>query len=233
MKQQTLAAIRIREMILKGRLAPGQRVAEASVAAHLGISRTPVRQALPALAQEGLLEAAGSRGYVVRGFTLQEILDAIDLRAALEGIAARTIAERGASRTLVRQLRLCLEDGDAMLDKQHLIEADEVLYGDMNARFHALIVQDSGNRIIEEALARINAVPFAAPQALAFDSAKLDRIYHMIYYAHRQHHGIVQALEQGQGARVEALLREHANPVKESLNLLGERVRTTERPAGG
>jgi DNA-binding GntR family transcriptional regulator len=59
MRQQLQATLRIREMILRGDLAPGQRVPEAVVARQLGISRTPVRQALPALAEEGLLIPAG------------------------------------------------------------------------------------------------------------------------------------------------------------------------------
>ena len=67
--QLTETLLRIREMILRGELAPGQRVAEAPLAELLGMSRTPVRQALPLLAQEGLLAEHETRGYVVRGFT--------------------------------------------------------------------------------------------------------------------------------------------------------------------
>ena len=66
MNQQTVAMLRLREMVLRGELAAGERVPEAAVAKRLGLSRTPVRQALPALAQEGLLVTAGRRGYIVR-----------------------------------------------------------------------------------------------------------------------------------------------------------------------
>ena len=64
--QLSQAIVRIREMILRGELGPGQRVAEAPLADLLGVSRTPVRQALPLLAQEGLLSEHETRGYVVR-----------------------------------------------------------------------------------------------------------------------------------------------------------------------
>src|SRR5256885_9429535 len=57
----------------------------------LGMSRTPVRQALPVLAQEGLLTEHQTRGYVVRGFSTADVLDAIDLRGVLEGLAARRV----------------------------------------------------------------------------------------------------------------------------------------------
>jgi GntR family transcriptional regulator of vanillate catabolism len=219
--QQTSALVRIREMVLRGKLTPGQRLAEAPLAEMLGMSRTPVRQALPVLAREGLLQEHETRGYIVRSFSIADILDALDVRGALEGLAARRVAEGGASRTLISALRQVLKDGDRILGKGHIEESDEALYADMNGRVHGLIVEEARSPIIGQALERISHVPFAAPQALAFDRSSLDYTYHRLVYAHRQHHYIVDALERGEGARVEALMREHINPVKESLNLFG------------
>jgi len=218
-EQLARAVVGIREMILRGRLVPGQRVAEAPLAGALGMSRTPIRQALPLLAQEGLLAVHETRGYVVRSFTGADIGDAIDVRAVLEGLAARRIAERGASKTLLRSLRACLEDGDAIFRKRRLEESDEGAYAEMNARFHALILEESASAILAESLERVGRIPFAGPQALAFDRARLEDMYDMLHYAHRQHHGIVDAIERGQSARAEALMREHAGVVKESLNV--------------
>jgi tripartite-type tricarboxylate transporter receptor subunit TctC len=70
----------------------GQRLAEIPLAQQLGVSRTPVRRALAMLAQEGLVSESESRGYLVREFSFQEVLDAIDLRGVLEGHAARSVA---------------------------------------------------------------------------------------------------------------------------------------------
>jgi GntR family transcriptional regulator, vanillate catabolism transcriptional regulator len=218
-RQQTRALVRIREMILRGRLAPGQRVAEAPLAEMLGISRTPVRQALPVLAQEGLLAEHETRGYIVRGFSADDILDAIDLRGVIEGIAARRVAERGASPECLQALRACLEEGDQIFQKRHIEESDEAAYAEMNTQFHQLIVQEAGSRMITQALERNNHIPFGGPQALAFEKASLEGMYEMLWYAHRQHHLIVDALARGESTRVEALMREHANPVKKSLNL--------------
>ncbi len=206
-------------MILRGDLAAGARVAEAPIAELFGMSRTPVRQALLVLAQEGLLAEHETRGYVVRGFTSADILDAIDLRGTLEGLAARRIAERGASRMLLQALRACLAEGDRIVSERHEAEKVEALYVDMNIRFHNLIVSECRSAIIQQALERNARVPFAGPQALAFDRTSLDRLYEIITYTHRQHHYIVAALERGESARAEALMREHANPVKDSLNL--------------
>jgi len=217
--QLSETVLRIREMILRGTLAPGQRVAEAPLAEALGMSRTPVRQALPLLAQEGLLTEHDTRGYVVRAFTAADIIDAIDLRAAIEGLAARRVAEKGASKAFIRELKSCLEDGDALLRKRHVVEADEALYADMNARFHDLILDEADSAILTSALERNNRVPFAGAAALAFDKDNLDQMYDMLHYAHRQHHHIVAAIEHGEGARVEALMREHAVAVKASINI--------------
>jgi GntR family transcriptional regulator, vanillate catabolism transcriptional regulator len=225
--QQTRALVRIREMILQGKLSAGQRVAEAPLAEHLGMSRTPIRQALPVLAQEGLLIEHETRGYVVKEISTSDILDAIDLRGLIEGLAARRVAEHGASRALCSALHQCLADGDKIFSKGHIEPSDEALYADMNARFHNLIVREARSPMIEQTLERNARIPFVGPQALAFDNADLDRMYVMLSYAHRQHHYIVEAIERGESARVEALMREHANPVKESLNLPG--IKTSQR----
>jgi GntR family transcriptional regulator, vanillate catabolism transcriptional regulator len=219
--QLSEAIVRLREMVLRGELMPGQRVAEAPVAEQLGMSRTPVRQALPLLAQEGLLTEHETRGYVVRAFTPRDVLDAIDTRGVLEGLAARRIAEQGASKAFIRELRTCLHAGDELLCKRRLEENDEAPYAEMNARFHGLIQHEAGSVILSEALERNSRVPFAGPQALAFDRTKLERMYEVLFQAHRQHHAIVEALERGESGRVEALMREHANSPKESLNLSG------------
>jgi len=211
--------VRIREMILRGELGPGERVAEAPLAELLGMSRTPVRQALPVLAQEGLLAEHQTRGYVVRGFSTADVLDAIDLRGVLEGLAARRVAERGASRTLLQALRVCLAEGDQILAEGHVADKFEALYVDMNVRFHQLIVGECHSPIIQQALERNARIPFAGPQALALDKTSLERMYDTMAYAHRQHHCIVSALERGESSRVEALMREHTNPVKENLNI--------------
>jgi len=211
-------ALRLREMILRGELAPGERLAEIALAERLGVSRTPIRQALPALAREGLLAAAGRRGFVVRSFSPQDVLDAIETRGLLEGLAARRIAERGAAKELLEKLRACLAEGDALLARRRFDAADEQRYSEMNGRFHALIVEAAGSRILADTLAHNDHVPFASARAVAFSKDRA-LLLPVMSYAHRQHHAIVQALERREAARVEALMREHATPVKDALGL--------------
>jgi GntR family transcriptional regulator of vanillate catabolism len=91
-----------------------------------------------------------------------------------------------------------------------------------------LILAAAGSAILSDAFERIARVPFAGPQALAFDRTKLDRMYDRLHYAHCQHHSIVDALESGQAGRVDALMREHAHGVKESLNLVSFHPSSTD-----
>ena len=217
--QLSEAVVRIREMILRAQLAPGQRVAEAPLADLLGMSRTPVRQALPLLAQEGLLLEHETRGFVVRAFTVSDILDAIDLRGAIEGVAVRRITERGATKTFLRAIRDCLEMGDAIFRKRRVDDSDEARYAEMNGRFHALIVEEANSSLLAATLERNNHIPFAGAQAVAFGQIDLEGVYDLLSYSHRQHHKIVEAIEAGQSARAEALMREHANSTKDSINI--------------
>lgn len=211
--------VRLREMILHGQLVPGQRVREVELAGALGVSRTPVREALPILAQEGMLTQLDTRGFVVRQFTPQEIMDAIDVRGVLEGLAARILAEQGPARRIMQALYECLREGDDIFTKRHLVESDEERYGDMNKQFHLQIVQGAGSKVISDAIERNSRIPFAAAHAMAFDRVDLRRMFDMLWYAHRQHHAIVQALENGEGQRASALMFEHAYGTKRSINL--------------
>ena len=95
--QITRALLRLRELILSGEFAAGERMSELPLVERLGVSRTPLRLALAELEHEGLLRGLAGGGYVVREFTMADIRDAIELRGVLEGTAARFAVERGAT----------------------------------------------------------------------------------------------------------------------------------------
>lgn len=220
MNQRALAIVRLREMVLNGDLQPGERLTEAELAEQLGLSRTPIRQALPVLAQEGLLTSQSTRGYLVRRFSAAELADAVDLRGLLEGAAARTIAERGAPRSLIRGLSDLLEVGDAIFAGGCMPSGGEEDYGVMNARFHALIVEAARRPVLSDSIARLQSMPFVAPGTIAFERSNLDRVFSQLVYAHGQHHAVVDALDRGEGMRVAALMSEHSRTQRVSMNLL-------------
>jgi GntR family transcriptional regulator, vanillate catabolism transcriptional regulator len=89
----------------------------------------------------------------------------------------------------------------------------------MNKQFHSLIVQGAGSKVIAQAVERNGRIPFAAAHAIAFDKVDLPGMYDSLRFSHRQHHAIVQALENGEGARIAALMFEHAYTTKASINM--------------
>lgn len=220
--------VRIRELILSGALPPGGRVTEAGIAELLGVSRTPVRNVLPALEREGLLEERG-RGFAVRSFTSEESRIALDTRATIEGMAARVVATRGADGALLATLRDLLAEGDALFAKRCLAKDDEDAYGRMNGRFHNAIVDAAGSPLVSEIYARVNRVPFAAPAVIAFDRYGLDQAFRLLFYAHSQHHGITDAIADGDGARAEFLFREHINQQRASMWTAPPEATSTKR----
>jgi GntR family transcriptional regulator of vanillate catabolism len=200
----------LRQWILQGRYAAGERLAEIPVAAALGVSRTPVRLAFRTLEQEGLLQKSGKRGLVVREFSEADVLCGVEVRGALEGLAARRLAERGLDAATRSTLQACLDEGEAVLAEGHLSEAAIARWSRLNERFHGAIVQATGSRVIGDAIARNNHLPFASADSIVIDRQALDREYDKIRMAQMHHRLIVDALSHGESARAEMLMREHA-----------------------
>jgi GntR family transcriptional regulator of vanillate catabolism len=223
-RAESRVAQRIRELIVEGELPPGTRVAEATLADRLGVSRTPVRNALPALASEGLLEPAGKRGYAVRNFTTEDSYKATEIRCVLEGYAARELAGRDDRGPTVKELREVLHDGDSIFAKGHVVKDDEEAYARMNGRFHDLIVGGARDPLLQDLIQRVYSVPFVAPSVVAFKRVPLDEIYPVLVSAQHQHHAIVDAIEGGQPDLAESLMRGHSSPARRSLGLEGGTV---------
>jgi len=214
-------ATRIREMILLGQLKPGERVTELGLAEILGLSRTPIRSVLPTLAAEGFLTAVGRRGFAVAQFSDRESFEALELRALLEGQAARMVARQGASAELLAALDLCLAQGDVLFDGRDSETIDLEAYGEMNERFHTLIVEAAGSSLLASMIERLNHIPFVTPSSPVFQQGRSGEIAKVLLVAHAQHHAIVEAIRDRDGARAEGLFREHANAQRKSLTASG------------
>ena len=195
--QRVLAALR--QMILSGELGAGERLAEIPTAERFAVSRMPVRLALRTLAEEGLLERSGARGYQVRALTGADLEGAVEVRGVLEGLAARQAAERGLDAPTRARLEDCLRRGDLLFAKGHVLLEDLEEYHDLNRAFHQAIVVASGNPAIAVALGRHEHLPFASVSALAVDASNLEREYRRFNFAHLQHHAVFDALVRGQG----------------------------------
>ena len=229
MNLQEKILMQLRDLILRGDFAPGQRLAEAQLGERLGASRTPVRAALMALEQEGLVEANETVGYLVRRYTPQEVADAIAVRGHLEGMAARLVAEHGVPRQLQAQLQACLDDGDRALAANPLTYESYADYASMNDRFHALLLEACGNRALQRAVELNDKLPFAPASAMLPMQSALEQDREWMHYAHRQHHMLFAALKAGEGARAQALATEHTEVAQMNMRMALERRAETEQ----
>lgn len=217
--QTVKAELRLRELVIGGELQSGQRIAELALVERIGVSRTPIRAALHRLAEEGLLDALPGGGFVVRQFSEADIHDAIELRGTLEGLAARLAAERGASPLRLAQARECLAAIDAVLAGPALDEAALADYAEHNARLHALLAAMAGSALVQRQLERAAALPFASPNAFVLATGEGARSRESLLVAQAQHRAVVDAIAAREGARAEALMREHARLAGRNLQL--------------
>ncbi len=210
MSQTIKALIQLRDLILNGELQPGERLLEVALVEHLSVSRTPIRAALARLAEEGLLEKMPNGGYAVREFTERDIHDAIAMRGELEGMAARLAAERGVDAAALARIKEVLAKFDALLLKTDLADSDLARYFDLNHIFHRQLIALAESFIIERTLEHVLVLPFASPNAFVMAQAELGQAWKVFYVAQEQHKNIIEAIENREGARADALAQEHA-----------------------
>lgn len=203
---------RLRAALLEGRFAPEEKLNEASLSAMLAVSRTPVRSALHSLVAEGLLDYVPNRGYSVRGVDVEGLGPLFDVRGVLEGLAARSAAERGLSHVVHAAYRAALADGDAVLAKGQLLIADRAIFGDVNSRIHAAIVQATENRMLQDMIRLCHNIPASSDRNVLWDD------YHWLRRTHDDHHRMLEAIVLRDAARAEQLMREHIHTVKLKRN---------------
>ncbi len=219
LSQRLRAVLRLRELVLDGELGHGERVSELPLAARLGVSRTPLRLALAQLEHEGLLATLPTGGYMVRSFTLADVGDAIEVRGALEGTAARMAAERVGKPRDLEAMYGCVGQLDAVLRTEDLGIAEFDRYVELNERFHALLVELAQSDVLHDSIAHACAKPFASPSAFVQVQAVLPESHEILREAHRQHHEILEAIEAGDGGRAESVARRHALLARGNLDV--------------
>ena len=215
--QTERALLGLRELIVEGHLLAGARLSELWVVERLGVSRTPVRAALNRLQDEGLLEPIASGGFAVRSFTVGEIGDSIELRGTLEGLAVRLAAERGVDAAQLRALHACVEEIDVILADE-LTDDTFSAYVDANRRLHTLLAAACNSSVIERQIDRAMTMPFASPSAFVMAQSIDASARDMLRIAQAQHRAVVEAIERREGARAEALMREHARIAQRNLH---------------
>jgi DNA-binding GntR family transcriptional regulator len=187
---------RVRDMIIEGTLAPGTRVHEGNLGGELGVSRTPLREALKFLASEGLLELSPGRGAVVRQFSPKDVQDSLVVLGDLEGLAGRLACEQATDMEIqeVRHLH------DRMM--QLYASRDRLPYFKLNQSIHSAILRLSKNEaliyvhgILQARLRRIRYIGNEGPEKWAGAVA--------------DHEAIIDALEARDPERLSKVLNAH------------------------
>lgn len=138
--------------ILTGKYQRGEVLSELRLSAELGVSRTPIREAVRRLEQENILKETG-RGMVVIGISREDMLDMYEIRLRIEGLAARRAAANISDEQL-KQMEQTLDLQSFYIDKQEGDSAEQIR--DMDSRFHELIYESSGSRAFHETLSALH-----------------------------------------------------------------------------
>jgi GntR family transcriptional regulator of vanillate catabolism len=227
--QTARAVLSLREMLVQGHFRPGERIREVPLAAELKVSRIPLHLALERLAHEGFLEVRPTRGFVVQRFSTEDIYDAIELRGLLEGAAARLVAERFKQPSELAPLQSTSYEILSLVRRTKKLSMETFnLYIDLNARFHAGLLDLSRSRMLRRAIQQACSLPFASPSAFLKRQYISSDLRELFLISADQHCGIVDAILNREGMRAEILTREHARVARRNLE---DALRNSEVPA--
>lgn len=194
----------IRDAIINGTLKPRERLMEIQLAEELGVSRTPIREALRKLELEGFIVMIPRKGAFVADMTFKDIADIFEIRAALEGLAAGLAAERITDEELEKMERHLVEKADAIArgDMERLVEVD--------TEFHESIYKASRNDRLQgiinnlrEQIQRFRATSLAYPGRM---KQSLD-----------EHRAIVEAIHARDAALARQVTQEHIENAEQSM----------------
>lgn len=196
---------RLRQMILEGELAPGSRVPERILCEQLGISRTPLREALRALASEGLIDMAPHRGATVSKLSARDLDNMFEVMEALEALSGELACERISEVGIAQVKHL----HDEML--KHYKRRDRPEYFRFNQLIHEALVQAAGNAVLSSVYAALGA---RIRRARYMANLSEERWHHAV----EEHEMILAALIDRDAVRLGTLLKDHLRHKRQSLN---------------
>lgn len=188
------------EEIVSGELAPGEMLVEAQLAARLGISRTPVREALGRLEQEGFVERY-DRGLRVRSRSIEEILEIYEIRVELEVLAARAAARNRSEIDL-----MVLQRAHDQMAAVQPGEAGTMV--EVNRTFHTALWRAGGNKTLADLLTRLNTQLQRYRSTTLSEPGRWEQ-------AIREHEALVAAVRDRDAEQATAIAREHIESARD------------------
>ena len=189
-------AVRLRQRIVEGHLAPGAKLNERELSELLRVSRTPLREAIRMLAAEGLVELLPNRGAVVAQMSEQDVADTFEVIAGLEAQSGELAAQR-ISESQLAEIRALHYEMLAAFTRRDL-----PAYYRLNAQIHSHINAAAGNPVLTQTWANVNARLQSLRFRSNFDEAKWKR-------AMKEHDRMVELLAARDGAGLRALMSTH------------------------
>ena len=192
--------------ILTGKYQRGEVLSELRLSAELGVSRTPIREAVRRLEQENILKETG-RGMVVIGISREDMLDMYEIRLRIEGLAARRAAANISDEQL-KQMEETLDLQSFYIDKKEGDSAEQIR--DMDSRFHELLYEGSGSRAFHETLSALHR------KIMKYRSASVSK-HSRALLSLEEHRAIYKALAAHDGDAAEKAALNHVVNARDSM----------------
>jgi DNA-binding GntR family transcriptional regulator len=194
----------LRAAIISGALKPGERLMELQLAEDMGVSRTPVREAIRKLELEGLVSMVARRGAYVSDLSIRDIAETFEVRAALESLAAGLAAERIVPEELERLERILVEIGTCEQQGtiERMVELDE--------EFHALLFAATRNSRLSQIISNLREQIARFRRSSLSTPGRIKAVF-------QEHKSIVEAISDRNSSLAQALAREHIENAEHSL----------------
>lgn len=194
----------LRAAIVTGALKPGERLMELQLAEDMGVSRTPVREAIRKLELEGLVSMIARRGAYVSDLSIRDIAETFEVRAALESLAAGLAAERIVPEELEQLERVLVEIGTCEQQGtiERMVELDE--------EFHALLFSATRNSRLSQIISNLREQIARFRRSSLSTPGRIKAVFN-------EHKSIVEAISDRNSSLAQALAREHIENAEHSL----------------
>lgn len=196
----------IRDLIIEGKLKPGERLTEPEISASLGISRTPLREAFLQLESEGFVQVLPRKGAIVTDINLQDAVEIYTIKASLEALATRLACPFIQEDTFDALIKL-----NQQMEKISVSENKNYRrFLDLNARFHQTIYENSNNNKL------IKLINTLRNQTLRYNYIYLSLLSHLAESV-KEHYGIIDAIKEKDLDKVELLIKSHGENARIAL----------------
>lgn len=207
----------LRDLILTEEVEAGSSLRAAALADKLGVSRTPIRNALAVLESEGVVDYSHNCGYTAREFGIQDTLDAIEVRASIEAAAARILAERGLPPEVESYVEEQLKQGRDALEENCWSDEVETIWYNLNFNFHRALIRATENRYLIKVISFTLVSPILREgfkeEVLNKNNGnvarKIEDIPKHIWESQIHHERLLKAIVAGESNRAKNIMFEH------------------------